>query len=322
LDVAATAQAIADYLNGLAAGGPQPPTVTAVTDAVGPTLSEATLSQLVSIGSWTTTFYPDISNGYGANIRIPAKLLNGQVIAPGQQFSFLNAVSPIDEAHGYAMGGVIEHGVSNHTGAMGGGICSASTTMFNAAASAGLQIDERHAHFYYISRYPVGLDATVYENGAQIWDLKWTNDTPNPILIVAGSTYGSSSTITVQLWSLPTGRTTSFTAPFKANVNAAIDRTEYTTSLSPGQTSRAEYPTDGFDTSRTRTVTDATGKVIHTDTWGSSYARVDGLLLVGTSAPPPPTPAPPTPAPTAAVMPNPATWQAARPRRSRLAGGR
>ena len=42
-------------------------------------------------------------------------------------------------------------------GAMGGGICSASTTMFNAAANSGLQIDERHAHFYYISRYPVGL---------------------------------------------------------------------------------------------------------------------------------------------------------------------
>ena len=75
------------------------------------------------------------------------------------------AVGPIDAAHGYTMGGVIQGGKSDHTGAMGGGICSASTTMFNAAARAGLQIDERHAHFYYINRYPVGLDATVYSNG-------------------------------------------------------------------------------------------------------------------------------------------------------------
>jgi len=317
MDVAGTAQAIADYLDSLATGAQERPSVTAVTAAIHPNLSADTLSQLVNIGSWTTTFYPDISNGYGANIRVPAKLLNGQVVAPGQQFSFLNAVSPIDEAHGYAMGGVIEHGVSNHTGAMGGGICSASTTMFNAAANAGLQIDERHAHFYYISRYPVGLDATVYENGEQIWDLKWTNDTPNPIVIVAGSTYGSSSTITVQLWSLPTGRTVSFTAPFKANMDTAVDHTEYTTTLAPGQTSRSEYPTDGFDTSRTRTVTDASGKVIHSDTWGSHYTRVDGLLLVGTSAPPPPTPTPtppPTPAPSAAIMPDLASRQAARRR--------
>src|SRR5450756_2811564 len=98
-------------------------------------------------------FYPDISNGNGANIRVPAALLNGQIVAPGQQFSFFQAVSPIDLAHGYAMGGVIEHGKSDHTGAIGGGICSASTTMFNAAARAGLQIDERHAHFYYCLLY-------------------------------------------------------------------------------------------------------------------------------------------------------------------------
>jgi vancomycin resistance protein YoaR len=319
MDIAGTAKAIAAYLDTLAAGGQEMFAVTAVTTAVHPNLSADTLSQLVNIGSWTTTFYPDVSNGYGANIRVPASLLNGKVVSPGQQFSFLDAVSPIDEAHGYAMGGVIEHGVSNHTGAMGGGICSASTTMFNAAANAGLQIDERHAHYYYISRYPVGLDATVYENGEQVWDLKWTNDTPNPIVIVAGSTYGSSSSITVQLWSLPTGRKTSFTPEFKANVDTAVDHTEYTTSLSPGQTSRSEYPTDGFDTSRTRTVTDASGKVIHTDTWGSHYARVDGLLLVGTSAPPPSTP---TPAPTAAVMPEPAAGQAARRRWSRGARGR
>ena len=108
------------------------------------------------------------------------------------------------------MGGVIIGGKSDHTGAMGGGICSASTTMFNAAARAGLQIDERHAHFYYINRYPVGLDATVYSNGYETWDLKWTNDTPYPIVIRSYTTNGSRSTITVELWSLPLNRTVTF----------------------------------------------------------------------------------------------------------------
>jgi vancomycin resistance protein YoaR len=241
------------------------------------------------IGKWTTTFYPSGSNGDGDNIRRPANLLNGDVIGPGQQFSFLDLVSPITLANGYAMGGVIVGGRSEHSGAIGGGICSASTTMFNAAFLAGLQIDERHAHFYYIDRYPVGLDATVYSNGGDsTWDLKWTNDTPNPILIVSFTQGGSDSWVTVALWSLPLNRTITWSGGQKANVSVATDSTVYTTKLAPGKWGRQEYPSDGFDTSVTRTVLDPSLKVVHNDTWTSHYARVDGIFLKGMAAPPPP----------------------------------
>jgi vancomycin resistance protein YoaR len=288
IDTDATSRALAAYLDGLAGGRNPSSGVMGVTAPISPNLTVETLSHLEKIGSWTTTFYPDVSNGNGANIRTPARLLNGQIVAPGQQFSFLAAVGPINTANGYTWGGVIQRGKSDHTGAMGGGICSASTTMFNAAARAGLQIDERHAHFYYIDRYPVGLDATVYDNGYQVWDLKWTNDTPNSIVIVGSTTRGSTSTITISLWSLPTGRTTTFSPEFKANVTGARDYTQYVTWLAPGQKARADYPSAGFDTSRTRTVTDdSTGAVIHTETWTSHYARVDGLLLIGAAAPTP-----------------------------------
>jgi vancomycin resistance protein YoaR len=230
-------------------------------------------------------------------------LLNGQIVQPGQRFSFLAAVSPIDAAHGYTLGGVIEQGKSNHTGAIGGGICSASTTMFNAAARAGLEIDERHQHYYYIDRYPVGLDATVFSSGDQTWDLQWTNDTPNPILIVAGSTYGSASIITIQLWSLPLDRKVTFSPEFKANVVPASDSTVYSTSLPVGQEARAEFPTDGFDTSRTRTVTDSFGKVIHSDTWNSHYSVVNGIMVIGAAPAQAPVPLPGAPQP--AVLPAP-----------------
>ena len=300
LDTGATAQAIASYVDGLSTGGANAP-VEIVTAPVQPDLTPDSLTMMQIIGQWTTTFYPDISNGYGANIRQPAKVFNGQVVAPGAQFDFLQRVGPIDPAHGFALGGVIVHGKSDHTGAMGGGICSASTTMFNAAANAGLQIDERHNHAYYINRYPIGLDATVFSNGWQTYDMKWTNDTSNYIVVHSTSTKGSKSTITVQLWSLPTGRTTTFSPAYQANVIKATDSKEYTSKLSPGQTARAEYPTDGFDTSRTRTVTDGTGKVIHQDTWKSHYVVVDGILEIGIK----PGATPPgggTPAPTVIVM--------------------
>jgi vancomycin resistance protein YoaR len=311
IDVPATTIALQAHLDSLASGHNPGSTLAMVTTPVSPKITLTSLSGMVLIGqgSWTTVFYPDVSNGFGANIRTPAKLLNGQVVAAGQQFSFLRAVGPIDPAHGYTLGGVIERGKSNHTGAMGGGICSASTTMFNAAARAGLQIDERHAHFYYISRYPVGLDATVFSNGSQVWDLKWTNDTPNPIMIRASSTRGSRSTITIQLWSFPLDRKVTFSPEFKANVVKPVDRRQYVSSLKPGQQVRKEYPTIGFDTSRTRTVTDSTGAVIHRDTWKSHYTRVNGLLQVGAAAPasiPQPGAPAPVPANSTSTTPTPA----------------
>jgi vancomycin resistance protein YoaR len=306
IDPAATAKLIASYLDRLSVGGTQALAITVATEPIPPYLSVVGPTSLVEIGQWQTTFYPDVSNGFGANIRVPAKLLNGQIVQPGQRFSFLAAVSPIDPAHGYALGGVIEQGKSNHTGAIGGGICSASTTMFNAAARAGLEIDERHPHYYYIDRYPVGLDATVFSSGDQTWDLQWTNDTPYPIVIRSWATYGSTSTITIQLWTWTLNRTVTWTGGGKGNIVVAGENPpEYVTTLAPGETNRTEYATNGFSTSVERVVTDSTGKVLHDDVWGSSYTAVNGQLQIGGS-PPAPTPAPtPTPAPAPTPAPSP-----------------
>jgi vancomycin resistance protein YoaR len=212
------------------------------------------------------------------------------------------------------MGGVIVDGKSNHTGAMGGGICSASTTMFNAAANAGLQIDERHAHFYYINRYPIGRDATVYSNGTTTWDLKWTNDTPYPIVIRAYTTGRSTSYITVQLWSLPLNRTVTWAGGAITNKVLATNNTpEYVSTLKPGVKNIAEYATDGFDTTVTRVVTDSSGTVIHDDTWHSHYTAVNGQVQIGGSPPPSVTPSPSPGAPTPAPTPTPATTPATTP---------
>jgi vancomycin resistance protein YoaR len=319
LDVDGTSQAIEAYLDNLGSGGVNASTAVAlVVDVTQPSLaSNPQLTGFVIIGQWHVTYFPGESNGYGVNIALPARLLNNQVVEPGAEFNFLDAVGPISLANGWKMGGVILNGASNHTGAVGGGICSMSTTMFNAAARAGLQIDERHAHFYYIDRYPVGLDATVYSNGSTTWNLRWTNDTPYPIVIKA-YTAGNSSTkknVYVQLWSLPNGRVTTFSPNpgVKTSIVKATDTTEYVAALPPGDKSpyRYEYPTNGFNTVVTRTVKDATGAVIHSDTWYSHYGVVNGLLAYKGTAPPPktptPTPGPATPTPKATPTKPPAT---------------
>jgi vancomycin resistance protein YoaR len=329
VDINGTTHKLETYLDSLADGGSPVSSIEVMLTPIHSQMTTDSLTGLVNIGEWTTIFFPGPSNGGGANIRKPAEIINGVVIGPGQEFSFLREVGPVDEAHGFAKGGVIIGGVQDHTGAMGGGICSASTTFFNAAARAGLQINERHAHLYYINRYPVGLDATVFSNGSSNWDMRWTNDTDNAIVVRSWAThkYGQNS-ITVQLWSLPLNRTVTFNDVPSTSIkgppgpgkktNMVTPRTPTVRyndpSLKPGQTNWDTIPDDGFATSVTRKVYDADKNLLHQDTWLSVYKVDNGLILVGgppaTPTPlgtPTPTPAPatptPTPTPTPAVTP-------------------
>src|ERR1035437_358191 len=305
VDVNGTSQAVETYLDALATDKTPGANVAVVATVSKPKLTDeqaaAAMNKMELIGSATVVFFPGESNGFGANIRVPAQLLNGQVVAPGATFSFLDGVGSIDAAHGFKMGGVIIGGKSDHTGAIGGGICSASTTMFHAALAAGLQIVERHPHYYFIDRYadsrfPKGTDATVYYDGSSRVDLKWINDTPYPIVIRGSTTPGATSTITFQLWSVPTGRTVTFSKPVITNYQTATNNPPiYTNTLAPGKTNQLEYRTDGFDAFVTRTVKDAAGNVIPCDQYSSNYARVNGQLEIGGPAPGQVTPAPSTP---------------------------
>ena len=64
-------------------------------------------------------------------------------------------------------------------------------------------------------------------------------------------------------------------------------------------------PAVNVTTPVTRTVTDASGSVIHSDTWVSHYAMMRGLIQYGVAAAPPPSPTPAAPTPAPAVTPTP-----------------
>ncbi len=323
LDVGPTVERIVAALNrrgAEAADGPVELAVRSIAPALTTEEAEKVAPQMTKISQWTTYFEISERNGFGANIWIPARDIDGQVVGPGETFDFWKALGPITYERGYRDGGAIINGKTEPTGALAGGICSTSTTLFNAALRAGFKMGARRNHYYYISRYPLGLDATVFQSASgSVQTMSWTNDTPYPVLI-RGYTgrSGGRGYVRFELWSVPNGRTVSFTKPIVKNVKKATDTVEYTSTLPAGVRKRVEYPVDGMDVWVTRTVRDRSGAIIHQETYYSHYTRITGVVLVGTGGSkstggggtpaPSPTPAPsqePAPSPTPAPSPNP-----------------
>jgi vancomycin resistance protein YoaR len=283
LDVNATAAAVASVLQARAAGQPTPSAVQASVKTTQPKLSTAMAQKsaplMRRISSWTTYYGVGPHNGFGANISIPALTISGTVVAPGQWFSFWKTVGDVTLSKGYKLGGAIVDGHSVEGKTIGGGICSTSTTLFNAALRAGFQTGSRKNHFYYISRYPKGLDATVYiSDGGGEQDMTWRNDSPYPVLIKAFAVPGI---VRFTLYSVPTGRKVSIGPAVVKNYLPSTTIRQTTTSLAPGHIVQSEYEAAGFDSWVTVTVRDKSGKVISKKTYFSHYARVVGVILVG-----------------------------------------
>ena len=314
LDVAATSSLVAQAVLARAADGAsaEPPPVALALTTVAPKLTTEQAQKaaplMQQISTWTT-FYPvSERNGFGANITIPTRTIDGYVVPPGAVFDFWQAIGEVSARTGYKSGGAIIDGKTEPTGALAGGICSCSTTLFNAAVRAGLQILARRNHYYYIDRYPLGLDATVFQSGSgSVVTMSFRNDTAYPILIRG---FASPGVVRFSLFSVPTRRTVRFTRPIVTNRNPGVETTQYTTSIPAGTSKRLEYPTIGMQVTVSRTVTDASGVVIHHDVFNSNYARVDGLTLIGRAASgtgggtPIPSPSP-RPIPSAAPSPTP-----------------
>ncbi len=117
------------------------------------------------------------------NIRHAFEFINGYVLAPGAQFSFNGVVGERTESNGFFP--AIEYAYGEHVMGIGGGVCQASTTVYQAAVCAGLQIVKREPHSDSVNYTEYGKDATVYWVGKRKIDLVFKNNTENPIYMVA-----------------------------------------------------------------------------------------------------------------------------------------
>jgi vancomycin resistance protein YoaR len=230
--------------------GAAPAPVPAAIKAVDPKLStadaEAYAPKMKVISSFSVYYYVIVNNHWGGNIEAPATKIDGTVVPPGGVFDFWEVVGDLRKLPGTGPGNAIEGGKITVTGAFGGGICTTSTTLFNAAFRAGMIPMARQNHNEFINRYPPGLDATVWIVGKAKQTMSFKNDTKYPILITRSITNaGGKRWLTFKIWSVPNGRVAKVTNTVIQHGPRAIDTIVRDPSKPVGYRYRNNAPADG-----------------------------------------------------------------------------
>jgi len=219
------------------------------------------------------------------NIGIGAASLHGLLIAPGEEFSLVEALGEVNAQNGYKPELVIK---KNETiPEYGGGLCQVATTMFRTVLQAGLKITERANHSYRVSYYePAGTDATIYIPHP---DFRFLNDTDNYILIQS-KLWGNN--LTFEIWGADDERKVWFEGretvdnirnliPKIFNIVSPGPAKEIeTTELEPGKKRLSEYAHRGADTVFYQYI-EKPGQQTEKITWSSHYIPWQEVWLVG-----------------------------------------
>ncbi|MEI6040016.1 MAG: VanW family protein [Candidatus Berkelbacteria bacterium] len=228
------------------------------------------------VGEGTTSWRGSTANRVH-NLTLGANNISGHIVKPGEEFSTVKALGPIDLESGFRKELVIKNS-TEVAPEVGGGLCQVSTTLFRAAMNAGLKITARTNHSFRVSYYepPVGMDATIYDPKP---DFKFVNTMKTPILIWA---VPSENGLTFQIYGTKDGRKSEVSTPVLFDYVSPGD-TVYreTDTMETGAMRLVERATRGVTASFTYKVHDASGNVLEDDKFVSKYVPVPETYLVG-----------------------------------------
>lgn len=192
--------------------------IAAVTEPARSTETLNTIKDL--LGSKTTNYSLSGSQaGRNANLVVGTSKINGAVIMPGEEYSANAAMEPYTsdlgwyKAASYSPDGGIEY-------TYGGGICQISTTFYNAALFAELEIIQRQPHSMLVGYVPYGLDAAIAGSSK---DLKIRNNYETPIYIEC---YANGGELVFNIYgqeNRPANRTIQFTTDSSGIYTPAVE---------------------------------------------------------------------------------------------------
>ena len=183
--------------------------------------------------------------GRVTNIQRMADLVDGTLLAPGDEFSINEDIGPRTTDLGFTTGGMIDRG--QLVDVVGGGVSQFATTLFNAAWFGGYDIPDWQNHSFYISRYPVGREATLHYPSI---DLVIHNNSPHGMLFKTSYT---DTSITVSIYGTNWVEVESHTSD-GYNYRTPPDQIRETSDLGSGQQRVLQGNQQGFDVTLTRTL--------------------------------------------------------------------
>lgn len=184
------------------------------------------------------TRYDASNTNRATNIELAAKAMNGKVLVPGEVFSFNGTVGPRTKAKGYMLAGAYSAG--ELVDSYGGGVCQVSSTIYNTALYANLEIVERSNHSSVVSYVNPGRDATVSYG---VKDFKFKNSREYAIQIKAEAKNG---TLTIKIFGIKEKE--EYEIEIKSEVtDVMIRNTKYIhdSKLAPGQEEVTTIGADG-----------------------------------------------------------------------------
>lgn len=158
-------------------------------------LPQTTKKDFEKFTNLRSDFSTDISHSSQSrkhNIKNALNSLNKIQIAPNEIFSFNKVVGKRTAENGYREAKIIVN--NEFVDGLGGGVCQVSSTLYNSALLAGLEIIEANKHSKQVNYVKYGFDAMVNFGSS---DLKFRNNTSEKLTII---TNYSSSTARIRIY--------------------------------------------------------------------------------------------------------------------------
>jgi len=207
------------------------------------------------------------------NIQRAAEILDGTLLLPRQTFSLNEVLGRRTKARGFVEAPQIYAGRLED--AVGGGVSQVATTMYNAAFFAGLHLIAHSPHQFYISRYPMGREATVSWGGPE---LIFRNDWPAGIVIEVDAT---DTSITVRFFSAKLGRRVETTTGEPYDYVQPVTRTVVDYAKPRGSREQVQDAGDpGFSVDYTRVVFGGE-RIRRNERWTVDYDAKDAIVELG-----------------------------------------
>ncbi len=156
-------------------------TIVAPVESVEPAVTVEDLKKSTQlIASWTSSYSRHLSYNRNWNVAKLSGIVNNTVILPGEEWSINDKAGVRTVKGGWKeASGIVDGGYVDQPG---GGVCQISSTTYNAAIRAALEITDSTHHSIPSDYIPFGLDATISSGGP---DLKLKNPYDTPVYIVS-----------------------------------------------------------------------------------------------------------------------------------------